>query len=99
MGTLPTAQPTNSTEPTGGVSSPMPRLSSMIMPKCTGLTPNRSTTGSRIGVQIRISGAMSIRQPSTSSSTLISSRITSRLLDRVRKKAVILAGSCISAIT
>ena len=45
------------------------------------------------------SGARSIRQPSTSSMTLISIRITSRLCDSVRKNAVILAGSCINAIT
>ena len=71
----------------------------MIMPKCTGSTPSFITTGSRIGVQIRISGAMSIRQPSTSSMKLISIRMTYLLSDNVRKNAVIFAGICISAIT
>ena len=97
--TLPTAQPTKSVAPTGGVSSPMPRFNSMIMPKWTGSTPKVLTTGNRIGVQISSSGARSIRHPSTSSMMLISIRITSRLCDSVRKNAVILAGSCISAIT
>ena len=69
------AAPTNSTEPTGGVISPMPRLTIMIMPKCTGSMPRVLTTGSRMGVRMRISGAMSISVPSTSSSTLIISRI------------------------
>ena len=42
---------------------------------------------------------MSIRQPSTSSITLISIRMTYLLSDSVRKNAVILAGICISAMT
>ena len=70
----------------------------MIMPKCTGSTPNFMTTGNRIGVVIRIEGAISTRHPSTSSRTLISIRITYLLLDNVRKKAVIFAGICMSAI-
>ena len=40
------------------------------------IDPNFMTTGERIGVVIRIDGAMSTRQPSTSSNTLISVRIT-----------------------
>ena len=77
----------------------MPRLSSMIIPKCTGSTPSVVTTGSMIGVQIRISGAISIRQPRTSISTFSSIRITSLLCESVRKNAVTLAGICISAMT
>ena len=56
-------------------------------------------TGSRIGVQIRIDGAMSSRQPNASSRTLISGRITFLSLDNVNRIAVTLAGTCISAMT
>ena len=71
----------------------------MIMPKWTGSTPSFITTGNRIGVQIKINGAMSMSQPSTNSMTLISMRMTYLLSDKVRKNAVMCAGICISAIT
>ena len=71
----------------------------MIMPKCTGSTPNFMTTGKRIGVTIRIDGAMSNRQPSTSKRMLIRNRITFLSLERVSNNAVTRAGTCISAIT
>ncbi len=92
------ALPTNSTVPTGGVIRPMPRFTIIIMPKCTGSTPRVLTTGSRMGVRIRISGDMSIRQPSTSSSTLMSARITYLLSERLVRKAVTFIGICISVI-
>ena len=41
---------------------------------------------------------MSMKQPSNSSITLISIRMTYLLCDSVRKNAVIFAGICISAI-
>ena len=76
IGVLPMAQPTNSAEPTGGVHRPTARLKIITTPKCTGSTPSGVTTGNRIGVMIVISGAMSIKQPSTSRSALMmSSRI------------------------
>ena len=50
-------------------------------------------------MQIRIDGAMSTRQPSTSSMMLISIKMTYLLLEIVRKNAVIFAGICVSAIT
>ena len=74
-GTLPTAEPTNSTEPTGGVTSPMPRFSIMMMPKWTGSTPTSIATGKKIGVVMTISGAMSIKVPSASSIKLMISRV------------------------
>lgn len=76
MLTLPIAEPTNSTAPTGGVIKPMPRLTSMIMPKCTGSTPMPVMTGIRIGVRIRINGAMSITVPNSRSMKLMHMRIT-----------------------
>jgi hypothetical protein len=87
-GNLAMALPTNSTEPTGGVISPMPRFTIMIMPKCTGWMPRPWTTGSRIGVRIRISGAMSINVPSISIMMLMHSRITYLLSEIDVKNAV-----------
>ena len=49
----------------------MPRLRIMMMPKCTGSTPNFMTIGRKIGVQIRSIGARSMNVPSTSSRTLM----------------------------
>ncbi|MNV98875.1 hypothetical protein D3C71_1941770 [compost metagenome] len=64
----------------------------MIMPKCTGSTPSILTTGSKIGVRIRISGDISIRQPSSSSMTLIMPRMTYLLSDMLVRKAVTFMG-------
>ena len=93
------AQPTNSVVPTGGVSKPMPRLSSMTMPKCTGSMPKLFTTGSRMGVQISNRGARSRAVPKISS--MMFSHISNMylLLEMATKKSVILAGICISAAT
>ncbi|MNG05026.1 hypothetical protein D3C84_881970 [compost metagenome] len=76
MLTLPMAEPTNNTAPTGGVINPIPRFTSMIMPNCTGSTPMPTITGIRIGVRIRINGAMSITVPNSSNITLMHIRIT-----------------------
>ena len=83
---------------TGGVMRPMARLSSMIMPKCTGSTPSAFITGSMIGVQMRIIGAMSMKVPRRSSSTLISISMTYLLSVMWRKSCVALAGNCMIAI-
>ena len=48
----------------------------MMMPKCTGSTPSVLTTGSNMGVRIKISGAMSIKVPRTSSMMLMKNKIT-----------------------
>ena len=77
----------------------MPRLSIIIIPKCTGSTPKFTITGNRIGVQIKIEGAISTSVPRISSNRLIRKRMTYLLLDIVRKNAVIFAGICVSAIT
>ena len=47
---------------------------------------------------MRMDGAMSMTQPSRSSMTLIIRRITFLSCDSVRKKAVTLAGICMSAM-
>src|SRR5206468_3872157 len=80
------------------VAQPDPKVYQHDHAKWTGSTPNFTTIGKRIGVVIRIDGAMSIRQPSTSSITLISIKMTYLSLDSAGKKLVIFAGICISAI-
>ena len=94
-----TALATNSTEPTGGVMRPIPRFIIMMIPKCTGSMPSSTTTGSRIGVRIRISGAMSIRQPNSSSIMLIINRMTYLLSDNDSSAAEISCGRPTSVIT
>src|SRR5512134_140973 len=90
--TLPMAQPTNNVVLTGGVGSPMPRLSSMTMPKCTGSMPKLFTTGSRIGVQISSSGARSSAVPRISGMIFSHIRNTYMLLEMATKNSVIFAG-------
>ena len=73
---FPTAQPTKSAEPTGGVQRPIARLKMRTIPKWTVLIPNCCTTGSRIGVMIMMSGAISMKHPRTSRSRLMMMRRT-----------------------
>ena len=63
MDVFATPTPTKSTEPTGGVHSPMQRFKIMMMPKCTGSIPNFVTMGKNIGVNMRTAGVMSIKMP------------------------------------
>ena len=55
----------NRTAPTGGVNSPIPQLSTIIIPNWIGLMPIDVAIGRRIGVAIRMIGAISIIHPST----------------------------------
>ncbi|MNG22306.1 hypothetical protein D3C84_1067760 [compost metagenome] len=72
----------------------MPQLSSRMTPNWTGSTPNALATGRKIGVQMMISGAMSMKVPSTSRMTLISSRIRIGLSVRVCSRLTIIDGTC-----
>ena len=72
----PTAQPTKRTDPTGGVTTPMPRLRISMMPNCTGSIPIPTMTGRKIGVVIMISGDISIKVPNINKIKLTMSRIT-----------------------
>ena len=60
--------------------------------------PNLRITGNRIGVQIRIIGAMSMKVPRAISRMLIIISSSYLLLATLTKKWVALAGTCISAI-
>ena len=51
-----------------------------MTPNCSGLTPNAVATGRKIGVQMMISGAMSMNVPSTSSTTFISDQHRRRVV-------------------
>ena len=53
----------NSTLPTGGVSRPMPQFSTTMIPNWIGWMPMDVAMGSRIGVAIRMIGAISMMQP------------------------------------
>ena len=97
-GSLATAAPVKSTVPTGGVIRPMPKFTIMIIPKCTGSTPSILTTGSKMGVRIRMRGDMSIRQPSSSSMMLMSARITYLLSDMLVRNVVTFIGIIIMVI-
>ena len=59
----------------------MERLSMSTMPKWMGLIPIILTTGNKMGVVIRMRGAISIMQPSIRRSTLMTKRITYLLSD------------------
>lgn len=48
--------PTNNKVPAGGEQIPMHRFITMMIPKCTGSTPNTVTTGRKIGVKMSAAG-------------------------------------------
>ena len=67
---------TNSTIPSGGCSSPIMRLSVITTPKCTGSMPTLRITGISTGTRMLIEATGSRKHPTTSSTTLASSRMT-----------------------
>src|SRR6266542_2483424 len=71
----------NSTIPTGGVSSPIIRFSTMIRPKCTGSMPSFAMIGMNTGTRIVIAAIVSMKQPIKSKNTLASSRNTAGLAE------------------
>ena len=74
--TLPTPQPTNRQEPTGGVTEPMPMFMMSMMPNCTSLMPMLRVMGRKMGVKIRTAGVRSKNIPMTSRNTFMISRMT-----------------------
>src|SRR6516165_8291199 len=63
MGTSKIARAANRFKPNGGIYSPMLKLTAMMIPKCSALTPAASTTGSRSGVRIKIAAGGSRKLP------------------------------------
>ena len=92
MDVFATPTPTKSTAPTGGVHSPMQRLSTMMIPKCTGSMPRSTATGRKMGVKMSTAGVMSMNVPTTSSTRLIMSRMATGLSVSASSDAVTLCG-------
>ena len=82
--------PTNNTDPTGGVQSPIQRLSIRIIPKWVGSIPKEVTMGRKIGVKMSTAGVASINIPTTSRITFIIKRIMT-LLSLTDKRALIMS--------
>ena len=69
-------QPTNRTEPTGGVMFPRHMLKISMTPNWISLIPRLCAIGRKIGVKIRIAGVMSMNIPTTMRMMFISRKIT-----------------------
>ena len=82
--------PTNRTEPTGGVQSPIQRFSISTIPKWIGSIPKEVTMGRKIGVKMSTAGVASINIPTTSRITFIIKRIMT-LLSLTDKRALIMS--------
>ena len=67
--------PTNKTDPTGGVQSPIHKLSTIMIPNWIGSIPKAVTTGKNIGVKISTAGVISIKIPTKRRSIFIIKRI------------------------
>src|SRR5690606_1363115 len=89
MVVLATPTPINSTEPTGGVQTPIQRLVTMIIPKWMGSIPKDTTTGRKIGVKISTAGVISINNPTNKSNRLMMIKTTNLLSLRVNKALLI----------
>src|SRR5699024_3982111 len=88
-----------STEPTGGVQSPMQRLRIMMIPKCTGSMPISVTMGRKIGVKISTAGVISIKVPTKRSIRFISNNITMGLLLTPKMEVLMVCGMFSNDIT
>ena len=90
---LPMPQARNRQTPTGGVNRPIARLTTMIIPKCTGLTPRAVTIGIRIGQKTVTAGLRSIQVPTNSRRRFMSRSIRNLLVVRPRTAEEIIAGT------
>lgn len=92
-------QPTNNTEPTGGVMLPKHMLKISITPNWILDIPRLSAIGRKIGVKIRIAGVISINIPTTIRITFINRKITYLLVDTDMIAELMAAGIPEYAIT
>ena len=74
-------QPTNRTEPTGGVMFPRHMLKISITPNWISLIPRLCAIGRKIGVKIRSAGVISMNMPTTIRITFIRKKITYLLVE------------------
>ena len=92
-------QPTNRTEPTGGVMFPRHMLKISITPNWISLIPRLCAIGRKIGVKIRIAGVISMNMPTTIRITFIRKKITYLLVEMDMIPLEIAAGIPEYAIT
>ena len=85
-------QPTNNTDPTGGVIEPIHMLKIKTTPKCTGSIPKDTQIGKKIGVKIKIAGVISKNIPITNKMILIKKKITYLLSEIANKASAIALG-------
>lgn len=72
----------------------MARLTTMMIPKWMADRPSSSATGSRMGESTIIAGVVSMKQPTNSSSRLMSSRIMMGLSEMLIRVLLTRAGIC-----
>lgn len=70
---------TNRLTPTGGVTKPIAKFTTIITPKCIGSTPKLRTSGNKIGVSINMAGVVSIIIPTNSNNIFITINMVIRL--------------------
>ena len=85
-------QPTNRTEPTGGVMFPRHMLKISMTPNWISLIPRLCAIGRKIGVKIRIAGVMSMNIPTTMRMMFISRKMMYLLLVRLIRPLEMAAG-------
>ena len=90
---------TNRLTPIGGVTNPIARLTTIMIPKWIGFMPTAVTIGRRIGVRIRIAGVVSMTIPTIRRNTLITRIRTILLVKCVRIQVLTICGICIRVRT
>ena len=84
----------NNTAPTGGVNKPIPQFNTSMIPYWIGSIPIDVAIGNKIGVVIRMIGAISIKHPRTNRIRFSKIAITYGLLDTPRIKFAARSGTC-----
>ena len=84
----------NRITPNGGVNVPISRFTIMTMPKCTGSMPSATIVGNSVGVAISRIAVVSMKQPTTSSATLMMARMTNLLSEIDIISAASFIGAC-----
>src|SRR5699024_8398255 len=91
-GTFPIVEATNKLTPSGGVTNPIARFITNMIPKCIGSIPIFVTTGKRIGVKITIAEIVSINIPTINKNILIINIIIIGLSDTPTIRSAIIDG-------
>ena len=86
-------------EPTGGVMVPMQRFMLTMMPNCTGCIPKVWQMGRKMGVKMSTAGVGSMKVPTTSRITFMSTRMTYLFRVSERMPPAIRSGRPVKAMT